>query len=191
MTRIYLRSGQSKRSPARPGPPPRPTGTPPTGSRSPPSSPAPTRTPSAPAPPPSRPAPTGSTRCAGTPPPASTTWGSATTPPAPFPSETPAAEPTNGATGPARPLLAGAAGSSAFMRELVQHAEGDAFSQAMSAGNYEGQSGTLYVTQPLCGFCVSSISASARSMGLSNLTISTPDGVFGTYTPATGLVRGP
>jgi len=44
--------------------------------------------------------------------------------PAPFPSETPAAEPTNGATGPARPLLVGAAGSSAFMRELVQHAEG-------------------------------------------------------------------
>jgi len=32
-------------------------------------------------------------------------------------------------------------GSSSSMRR------GDAFSQAMSAGNYEGQSGTLYVTQ--------------------------------------------
>src|SRR5258708_18926148 len=94
LTRIYLRSEQSKRSPARPAPPPPPTGTPPTGSRAPPSSPGPTRTPSAPAPPPS------SYRFNAM------RWHSATGQydmgfrnhaPAPFPSETPAAEPTNGA----------------------------------------------------------------------------------------------
>jgi YD repeat-containing protein len=71
----------SKRSPAPPAPPRPPTGTPPTASRSRPCSPARTR----PTPPPRRPAPpsptvpTGSTRCAGTARPASTTWGSGTT----------------------------------------------------------------------------------------------------------------
>ena len=75
---------------------------------------------------------------------------------------------------------------------FVQHAEGDAFSQALSSGeDYAGQSGTLHVTQPPCSFCVSSISATARSMGLSSLTINTPDGVFGLYTPETGLIREP
>lgn len=74
----------------------------------------------------------------------------------------------------------------------MQHAEGDAFSQALGTGtDYAGQSGTLYVTRAPCGFCVSSISATARSMGLSNLTIVTPDGVFGVYTPETGLIREP
>jgi hypothetical protein len=75
---------------------------------------------------------------------------------------------------------------------FVEHAEGDVFSKALSSGeDYAGQSGTLQVTQPPCSFCVASISTTARSMGLSRLTISTPDGVFGLYTPETGLVRGP
>jgi len=75
---------------------------------------------------------------------------------------------------------------------FVQHAEGDAFSQALSNGeDFTGQSGTLYVTRAPCGFCVSSISATARSMGLSDLTIVTPDGVFGVYSPETGVIREP
>jgi RHS repeat-associated protein len=73
---------------------------------------------------------------------------------------------------------------------FVEHAEGDVFSQAMRGGNYTGQTGTLYVSRDIgpCGFCVSGISTSARSMGLSELTIFYPGGVFGVYTPATGLV---
>jgi RHS repeat-associated protein len=75
---------------------------------------------------------------------------------------------------------------------FVEHAEGDAFSQAMTAGSdFSGESGTLYVTQAPCGFCVSGISAAARQMGLSELNIVTPEGPFGTYTPETGLVRTP
>jgi hypothetical protein len=74
---------------------------------------------------------------------------------------------------------------------FVEHAEGDAFSQAMSAGDFAGQSGTPYVTRAPCGFCVSSISATARSMELRRLTIMTPDEVYGVYTPETGLVREP
>lgn len=66
---------------------------------------------------------------------------------------------------------------------FVQHAEGDALSQAMSSANYTGQSGSLYVTQAPCGFCVSGISATARQMGLRKLIVVTPTGVFGTYTP--------
>jgi hypothetical protein len=73
---------------------------------------------------------------------------------------------------------------------FAQHAEGDAFSQAMRAGQFTGQSGTLYVTRPPWGFCVSSISATARSMGLRRLTIVTPNDVYGVDTPETGLVRG-
>jgi hypothetical protein len=74
---------------------------------------------------------------------------------------------------------------------FVEHAEGDAFSKAMNGGSYAGKSATLYVTEAPCKFCVSSISAAARSMGLSQLTIITPRGVFGIYTPNTGLVRIP
>lgn len=58
-----------------------------------------------------------------------------------------------------------------------------------SGESFAGESGDLYVTRAPCGFCVSSISATARSLGLSRLTITTPEGVFGTYTPETGLVR--
>jgi hypothetical protein len=58
---------------------------------------------------------------------------------------------------------------------FVQHAEGDAFAQALRAGDLAGQSGTLYVTRAPCGFFVPSISATARSSGLSELTIVTPD----------------
>ena len=72
---------------------------------------------------------------------------------------------------------------------FVEHAEGDAFAQALQSGNHSGQSGTLYVTKAPCSFCASSISAVARSMGLSNLKIYTPNGLFGIYTPETGLVR--
>jgi len=75
---------------------------------------------------------------------------------------------------------------------FVEHAEGDAFSQAVNSGaDYSGASGTLSVTQEPCGFCVSSISAVARSMGLSYLRIETPEGLFGEYTPETGLTRTP
>jgi tRNA(Arg) A34 adenosine deaminase TadA len=75
---------------------------------------------------------------------------------------------------------------------FVEHAEGDAFSQAVNSGaDYSGASGTLSVTQEPCGFCVSSISAVARSMGLSYLRVETPEGLFGEYTPETGLTRTP
>ncbi len=75
---------------------------------------------------------------------------------------------------------------------FVEHAEGDAFSQAVTSGtDYSGASGTLSVTQAPCGFCVSSISAVARSMGLSYLRVETPEGLFGEYTPETGLTRTP
>jgi tRNA(Arg) A34 adenosine deaminase TadA len=75
---------------------------------------------------------------------------------------------------------------------FVEHAEGDAFSQAINtSSSYAGQSGTLFVTRAPCRFCVSSISATARSLGLAKLVIETPDGVFGTYTPGTGLIREP
>jgi RHS repeat-associated protein len=75
---------------------------------------------------------------------------------------------------------------------FVEHAEGDAFSQAVNSGaDYSGKSGTLSVTQEPCRFCVSSISAVARSMGLSYLRIETPEGLFGEYTPETGLKRTP
>ncbi|MBO0730412.1 MAG: hypothetical protein J2P57_14220, partial [Acidimicrobiaceae bacterium] len=72
---------------------------------------------------------------------------------------------------------------------FVQHAEGDVFSQLINAGDYAGKSATLYVTDKPCGFCTSSISAAARSMGLTSVTIMTPQGVFGTYKPEAGLVR--
>jgi hypothetical protein len=75
---------------------------------------------------------------------------------------------------------------------FVEHAEGDAFSQAVNSGaDYSGESGTLSVTQGPCNFCVSSISAVARSMGLRYLRIETPEGLFGEYTPETGLTRRP
>lgn len=70
----------------------------------------------------------------------------------------------------------------------MEHTEGDAFSQAMRSGNYAGQTGTLYVSEESCGFCVSGISAVARQMGLSELAIIDPEGYFGVYTPETGLV---
>ncbi len=79
-------------------------------------------------------------------------------------------------------------------RDFVQHAEGDAFSQALRSGtNYEGESGTLYVSRlvgrgPCRLTCVPGISTVARQMGLSELTVLTPEGLFGTYTPETGLV---
>lgn len=47
------------------------------------------------------------------------------------------------------------------------------------------------MTRAPCRFCVSSISATARSMGLRRLTIVTPNEVYGIYTPETGLVREP
>jgi len=73
---------------------------------------------------------------------------------------------------------------------FVKHAEGDAFSEAVQSGiNYQDQSGTLYVSENPCGICVTNISAVARQMGLSELTIETPGGFFGRYTPETGLVR--
>ncbi|MFN2525439.1 MAG: DNRLRE domain-containing protein [Actinomycetota bacterium] len=72
---------------------------------------------------------------------------------------------------------------------FAQHAEGDAFAQALRAGDLSGQSAALYVTRAPCRFCVSSLSAVARSSGLSELSIFTPEGVFGIYTPETGLVR--
>ena len=75
------------------------------------------------------------------------------------------------------------------MSFFVQHAEGDAFAQALKAGDLSGQSATMYVSRAPCGFCVSSITAVVRSSGLSELTVVTPDGVFGTYTPAAGLIR--
>lgn len=45
---------------------------------------------------------------------------------------------------------------------FVQHAEGDAFSQAVGARDYAGQSGRLYVTQAPCGFCAG-VSAQLRA----------------------------
>ena len=76
------------------------------------------------------------------------------------------------------------------MSFFVEHAEGDAFAQALRAGDISGQSGTMYVTRAAgpCGFCVASISAAARSSGLKELLIYTPKGFFGIYTPETGLV---
>jgi hypothetical protein len=77
------------------------------------------------------------------------------------------------------------------MSFFVEHAEGDVFSQAMRSGNYAGQTGTLYVSSDTgpCRWCVSGISASARLMGISELTVFYPGGVFGVYTPETGFVR--
>ena len=50
-------------------------------------------------------------------------------------------------------------------------------SQAIStSSSYAGQSGTLLVTRAPCRFCVSSISATARSLGLAKPVIETPDG---------------
>jgi RHS repeat-associated protein len=67
-----------------------------------------------------------------------------------------------------------------------RHAEGEAMLQGYYAG-VRGGEGTLWVSMNPCGFCVSDISGMARTMGFDRLTVWTPDGLFGVYTPATGL----
>jgi hypothetical protein len=58
-------------------------------------------------------------------------------------------------------------------RFFVEEAEGDAFAQAIATGeDFSSESGTLSVTKKPCGFCKSSISATARSLGLDRLVAS-------------------
>ena len=81
--------------------------------------------------------------------------------------------------------------------EFVQHAEGDAFSRALTSGtNYEGDSATLYVSKlggggPCRLICRPSIPSVARQMGISDLTVITPEGLFGTWTPEAGWTIAP
>jgi RHS repeat-associated protein len=78
------------------------------------------------------------------------------------------------------------------MGVFVKHAEGDAFAQALRSGiNYEGRSGTLYVSKldeppGPCAICRTNIPVVAREMGLSDLTVYTPEGYYGSWNPVTG-----
>jgi RHS repeat-associated protein len=77
---------------------------------------------------------------------------------------------------------------------FVKHAEGDAFARAIASGiDYSGESGTLYVTKaegvgPCQFVCQRSFDAVARQMGLSKLTVYTPEGIFGSWDPEAGWV---
>ena len=64
--------------------------------------------------------------------------------------------------------------------QTMRHAEGNAFANAAYNGVWGG-SGTLYVDQIPCGFCTSSFAALARSIGLEQLDVYGPEGLYGSY----------
>ena len=67
--------------------------------------------------------------------------------------------------------------------QTMRHAEGNVFGQAAYNGAWGGR-GALYVDRAPCGFCANSMGGLARSIGLEQLDVNTPEGLFGSYSSA-------
>jgi hypothetical protein len=86
--------------------------------------------------------------------------------------------------------LPGIPGTISFFTE---HAEGEAFLQALdSTTSFEGDPATLYLSKAedvepvVCSWCQRAISTVAGRLGLSDLTVLTPDGFWGSWDPVSG-----
>ena len=72
--------------------------------------------------------------------------------------------------------------------QSLRHAEGDAFSQAISSG-LQADEATLFVDEIPCGWCMSSFGGYAKSLGIERLDVYTPEGLFGSYDSARGTFQ--
>ena len=80
-----------------------------------------------------------------------------------------------------RPVDYPGAGNGISPISFADHAEGDAFAQAVGKG-YSGGNAKLYVDRDPCPFCRNSMAGYARWLNLDSLEVYGPSGLFGTYT---------